>query len=57
MGLVQAYKKIVEEGLVTENVFSQFMYKALPSAAHLWIFKKQFCAQLALSGRHETPSP
>ncbi|KAK9855808.1 hypothetical protein WJX84_006870 [Apatococcus fuscideae] len=46
----EAYKKIVEEGVVTENVFSQFMYKTLPSAAHLWIFKKQFCAQLALSG-------
>lgn len=35
---------------VSESVLSQFMYKSLPSAAHLWTFKKQFAAQLALSG-------
>lgn len=31
------------------NVFSQFMYKILPSCNHLWVFKRQFCAQMALS--------
>lgn len=31
------------------NVFSQFMYKILPSCNHLWVFKRQFCSQIALS--------
>eukprot|EP00252_Welwitschia_mirabilis_P021819 TRINITY_DN5712_c0_g1_i1.p1 TRINITY_DN5712_c0_g1~~TRINITY_DN5712_c0_g1_i1.p1 ORF type:complete len:3567 (+),score=681.06 TRINITY_DN5712_c0_g1_i1:1467-10703(+) len=35
---------------VSENVFSQYMYKTLPSCNHLWTFKKQFAVQLALSG-------
>ncbi|GFR40173.1 hypothetical protein Agub_g730, partial [Astrephomene gubernaculifera] len=35
--------------IVNENVFSQFAYKSLPSATHLWAFKKQLCAQTALS--------
>ena len=47
--LVQAYREI-EAGVVTENVFSQYMYKTLPTCSHLWNFKKQFCSQLALSG-------
>jgi len=34
---------------VTENIFSQFMYKTLPSGSHLWTFKRQLCQQLALS--------
>eukprot|EP00897_Mesotaenium_endlicherianum_P005503 jgi/Mesen1/4981/ME000248S04265 len=36
--------------LVSENILSQFMYKSLPTSNHLWTFKKQFAAQLALSG-------
>eukprot|EP00271_Cylindrocystis_brebissonii_P003645 TRINITY_DN1482_c0_g1_i1.p1 TRINITY_DN1482_c0_g1~~TRINITY_DN1482_c0_g1_i1.p1 ORF type:complete len:315 (+),score=71.34 TRINITY_DN1482_c0_g1_i1:493-1437(+) len=34
---------------ISESVLSQFMYKSLPSASHLWTFKKQFATQLALS--------
>lgn len=36
--------------IVNENVFSQYAYKSLPSSTHLWAFKKQLCAQTALSG-------
>ena len=46
---MQAYRE-VEQKLVSETIFSQFMYKILPTCNHLFIFKKQFCAQLALSG-------
>ena len=35
---------------MSETVFSQYMYKTLPSCNHLWAFKKQFCCQMALSG-------
>lgn len=35
---------------VSENVFTQFMYKTLTTSSALWHFKKQLCAQLALSG-------
>ena len=48
---VQAYQEI-EQRLVSETVFSQYMYKTLPSCNHLWAFKKQFCCQMALSGEH-----
>ena len=34
---------------VTENIFSQFMYKTLPTGSHLWTFKRQMCQQMALS--------
>ena len=47
--VLQAYRDI-ETSIVTENVFSQYMYKTLPTCSHLWNFKKQFCSQLALSG-------
>ncbi|KAH7432383.1 hypothetical protein KP509_07G020000 [Ceratopteris richardii] len=40
----------ITQSFVTENVFSQYMYKTLPSCNHLWTFKKQFAVQLALSG-------
>ena len=33
-----------------ESIFSQFMYKTLPTCNHLFVFKKQFCMQMALSG-------
>jgi hypothetical protein len=46
---LQTYNEICEK-LVTENVFSQYVYKTLPSCNHLWVFKKTFCAQSALSG-------
>ena len=47
--LRQAYHEI-EAKFVTENVFSQYMYKTLPTHNHIWAFKKTFCLQLALSG-------
>lgn len=46
---LQTYNEITQN-FVTENVFSQYMYKTLPSCNHLWTFKKQFAVQLALSG-------
>ena len=46
---VQAFQEIAKVH-VTENIFSQFMYKMLPTCNHLWSFKKSFCMQLALSG-------
>jgi hypothetical protein len=35
---------------VSENIFSQYMYKTLPTCNQLWLFKKYFCSQMALSG-------
>lgn len=46
---MQAFQEIAKVH-VTENIFSQFMYKMLPTCNHLWTFKKSFCMQLALSG-------
>ncbi|CEG01408.1 Tetratricopeptide-like helical [Ostreococcus tauri] len=34
---------------VTENIFSQYMYKTLPNSSHLWTFKRQLSQQLAMS--------
>jgi len=45
----QAFLEI-EARMVSENIFSQFMYKTLATSCHVWTFKKQFCAQMALSG-------
>lgn len=45
---LQAYNEITKN-VVNDNVFSQYMYKTLPSGNHLWTFKKQFAIQLALS--------
>lgn len=45
---LQAYNEITKT-LVTDNIFSQYMYKTLPSGNHMWAFKKQFAIQLALS--------
>lgn len=47
--MVQAFQEI-ERRMVTENLFSQFCYKTLPNQSHLWLFKQQFCMQMALSG-------
>uniref|UniRef100_A0A7I4F837 Non-specific serine/threonine protein kinase n=1 Tax=Physcomitrium patens TaxID=3218 RepID=A0A7I4F837_PHYPA len=46
---LHTYNEITNR-FVSENVFSQFMYKTLPTCNHLWTFKKQFAVQLALSG-------
>ncbi|XP_024180311.1 transformation/transcription domain-associated protein isoform X2 [Rosa chinensis] len=45
---LQAYNDITRN-LVTDGIFSQYMYKTLPSGNHMWAFKKQFAIQLALS--------
>jgi transformation/transcription domain-associated protein len=46
---IVAFAAICEK-LVSENVFSQYIYKTLPTGNHLWAFKKVLCMQLALSG-------
>ncbi|KAA3457545.1 transformation/transcription domain-associated protein-like [Gossypium australe] len=45
---LQAYNDITKS-LVADGIFSQYMYKTLPSGNHMWAFKKQFAIQLALS--------
>ncbi|XP_042425801.1 transformation/transcription domain-associated protein-like [Zingiber officinale] len=45
---LQAYNEITKN-VVNDNIFSQYMYKTLPSGNHFWTFKKQFAVQLALS--------
>ncbi|KAK9039755.1 hypothetical protein V6N11_014947 [Hibiscus sabdariffa] len=45
---LQAYSDVTKN-LVTDGIFSQYMYKTLPSGNHIWAFKKQFAIQLALS--------
>ena len=50
---VQAYEE-VKAKVVSETIFSQFMYKILPSCNHLFVFKKQLCSQMALSGAFPT---
>eukprot|EP00963_Diacronema_lutheri_P006687 scaffold587_cov339-Pavlova_lutheri.AAC.11 len=46
--LLEAFSTINKE-VISENIFSQFVYKTLPSCNHLWTFKKQFCSQLAIT--------
>lgn len=46
---MQAFEEI-ETKVVSENVFSQFMYKSLPSPQSLWVLKRYMCVQTALSG-------
>ena len=46
---LQAYNEIVTK-LVTENIFSQYMYKSLiENTQMLWAFKKQFAMSSAMS--------
>lgn len=45
---LQAYNDITKN-VVTDNIFSQYMYKTLHNGNHMWAFKKQFAVQLALS--------
>lgn len=45
---LQAYNDVTKN-LVTDNIFTQYMYKTLLSGNHMWAFKKQFAIQLALS--------
>ncbi|GAV88596.1 PI3_PI4_kinase domain-containing protein/FAT domain-containing protein [Cephalotus follicularis] len=45
---LQAYNDITKN-IVTDSIFSQYMYKTLLNGNHMWTFKKQFAIQLALS--------
>ncbi|XP_022879771.1 transcription-associated protein 1-like isoform X2 [Olea europaea var. sylvestris] len=45
---LEAYNDIIKN-IVTDSIFSQYMYKTLSSGNHMWAFKKQFAIQLALS--------
>ncbi|KAI8537003.1 hypothetical protein RHMOL_Rhmol10G0301200 [Rhododendron molle] len=45
---LHAYNDITKN-YVTDSIVSQYMYKTLLSANHMWAFKKQFAIQLALS--------
>lgn len=35
--------------MISEQVFAQTMFKSLPTPNHTFTFRKQFCAQLALT--------
>ena len=39
----------IAQNHVTENIFSHYMYKTLPTGSHLWTFKRQLTHQHALS--------
>ncbi|CAN8229179.1 unnamed protein product [Cochlearia groenlandica] len=45
---LQAYGEITRS-IVSDSIFSQYMYKISMSGSHLWAFKKQFAVQLAVS--------
>ena len=47
---LNTYRDIIQSNYVSENVFSQYMYKLLPMSNHLWVFKKQFMAQVTTRG-------
>lgn len=48
---LDAYQKVVEAG-VTENIFSQFMYKTMvENNLSMWVIKKQFALSAAMSGK------
>ena len=47
---LEAYQEVVEKG-VTENIFSQFMYKTMvENNLSMWTIKKQFALSTAMSG-------
>lgn len=47
---LEAYQEVVEKG-VTENIFSQFMYKTMvENNLSMWTTKKQFALSAAMSG-------
>ena len=49
---LEAYQEVVEKG-VTENIFSQFMYKTMvENNLSMWVIKKQFALSAAMSGEH-----
>ena len=45
---LQAYGEITKN-IVSDSIFSHYMYKISMSGSHHWAFKKQFAVQLAVS--------
>lgn len=50
MELLQAYVEVARH-YVHDSLFSSYIHKVQPDCNHLWVFKKQLCISLALSGR------
>ena len=46
----EIYDNIINLEYVSDRIFTQYMYKILPSCDLLWLFRKEFAVQLALSG-------
>ena len=46
----EIYDNIINLEHVSDRIFTQYMYKILPSCDLLWLFRKEFAVQLALSG-------
>ena len=56
---LQAYLEVVKH-YVHDSLFSSYIHKVQPDCNHLWVFKKQLCISLALSGEaslHTSNSP
>lgn len=47
--VLQAYQEVAKH-YVHDSLFSSYIHKVQPDCNHLWIFKKQLCISLALSG-------
>ena len=47
---LEAYTDIIDKpGILSDQIFAQTMFKSLPTSNHTFTFRKQFCAQLALT--------
>ena len=46
---MQAYLEVAKH-YVHDSLFSSYIHKVQPDCNHLWVFKKQLCISLALSG-------
>ena len=47
---MQAYLEIIQkQGLASDQILSQFIFKMMPTTSHVFLFKKQFTSQLALT--------
>ena len=46
---LDAFTEIIEKPMISEQVFAQTLFKSLPTSNHTFTFRKQFCAQLALT--------
>jgi transformation/transcription domain-associated protein len=46
---LEAYTEIIDKSFVSDQLFAQTIFKSLPTSNHTFTFRKQFCAQLALT--------